>query len=265
MSFISLNQQVAVHERVVWHDLIEYSWLDTIKELSLPLAWVVFFLVTINFSFLAATICVSYTFLYALRVAHNAFHQALGLPAWAYNWVMLMMSWILIGSVHAVYVTHMYHHDHCLEGDDVEGQLAHHSFWKALMLSPIYPFRVHIRALKIASVDNRRWIIFELLSSTTIHLLILPALLGTNYLFYLVVMIVANLFSPMFSTWLVHRDCEKPGMQARSCRSATINFLTGNMFYHHEHHLFPAVPSRRMPELGARIDAHTRENGLMVF
>ena len=265
MSFMSLNQQVPLNQQVAWHDLTEHTLIDTIKEMSLPLAWLTFSLIAINFSFLLAIICVSYTFLYALRVAHNAFHRALGMPVRAYNWVMLVMSWILIGSVHAVSVTHMYHHDHCLEGDDVEGQLAHHSFWKALMLSPIYPFRVHIQAFKIASLENRRWIILELVSSATIHLFMLPTLLGVNYSLYLAVMILANLFSPMFSTWLVHRDCDNASSQARSCRSAIVNFLTGNMFYHHEHHLFPAVPSRRMPELGARIDRHTKENGLMIY
>jgi fatty acid desaturase len=34
-----------------------------------------------------------------------------------------------------------------------------------------------------------------------------------------------------------------------------LNFLTFGMFYHAEHHLFPAVPTRHLGELAARIDA----------
>ena len=39
--------------------------------------------------------------------------------------------------------------------------------------------------------------------------------------------------------------------------------LTYQMFYHVEHHLFPAVPTARLPELAARVDRvmpHLREH-----
>ena len=252
-------------KKIPWHDLTEYSVFDTLKELSLPFLWFVLSLVALNYLFLLGVICVGYTFLFGLRVAHNAFHRALGLPRWANDWVMLFISWILIGSNHAVYVTHMYHHKHCLEDGDAEGKLAHYSFWGAVLRSPIYPFQIHIKALKIASFDNQLWITLELLTSAIFHFVIFPTLIGSGYFIYLGMMLLANLLAPMFSTWIVHRDCEEQGGQARSCRSSTLNFLTGNMFYHHEHHLFPGVPSRRMPELGARLDAYTQETGLMLF
>ncbi|MEO1218871.1 MAG: fatty acid desaturase, partial [Bacteroidota bacterium] len=37
------------------------------------------------------------------------------------------------------------------------------------------------------------------------------------------------------------------------------NLLTYNMFYHLEHHLFPAVPTIKLPELARRIDKEVPE------
>jgi fatty acid desaturase len=42
---------------------------------------------------------------------------------------------------------------------------------------------------------------------------------------------------------------------ARTQRTWWKNFVTYNMFYHLEHHLFPAVPTIKLPELAKRIDA----------
>lgn len=254
-----------INRQVRWKDLTEYSVFETIRELSLPIIWFTAALAAMNFSIIVTAICTGYTFLFGLRVAHNSFHRALGLPAWANNWVMMGISWILIGSAHAIYVTHLYHHKHCLEDEDVEGQLARYPFWRALSLSPLYPFQIHIKALKICSPSIRRWIGLELVTSATLHLVIMPTIFGPNYFIYLSIMAFANLIAPMFGIWLVHRDCDNPAKQARSCRSTILNFLSGNMLYHHEHHLFPGVPSRKMRELSSRIDLHAKTSGLMIF
>jgi fatty acid desaturase len=44
-------------------------------------------------------------------------------------------------------------------------------------------------------------------------------------------------------------------MVARTVRNRAKAFVTYNMFYHVEHHLFPAVPTRRLPVLAKRLDA----------
>lgn len=48
-------------------------------------------------------------FLVGLRVVHNAFHYALGLPRWA-NGVLWIMSFVMVGSMHAVKFNHLRHH-----------------------------------------------------------------------------------------------------------------------------------------------------------
>jgi fatty acid desaturase len=44
---------------------------------------------------------------------------------------------------------------------------------------------------------------------------------------------------------------------ARTQRGWLKNFVSYSMFYHLEHHLFPAVPTGHLPELARRLDAAT--------
>ncbi|RYY59528.1 MAG: hypothetical protein EOO12_16145 [Chitinophagaceae bacterium] len=46
---------------------------------------------------------------------------------------------------------------------------------------------------------------------------------------------------------------------ARTQRSGCKNKITFSMFYHLEHHLFPAIPIIKLPELARRIDAAVPE------
>ncbi len=41
---------------------------------------------------------------------------------------------------------------------------------------------------------------------------------------------------------------------ARTQRTGLKNKITFSMFYHLEHHLFPSVPTIKLPELAKRID-----------
>ena len=42
---------------------------------------------------------------------------------------------------------------------------------------------------------------------------------------------------------------------ARTLRNEVKSFVSYNMFYHVEHHLFPAVPTCHLPALSKRLDA----------
>jgi fatty acid desaturase len=51
---------------------------------------------------------------------HNAYHYALGVSRAATEWVMLALSVLMLGSMHAVQVNHLRHHRYCLGEEDVE-------------------------------------------------------------------------------------------------------------------------------------------------
>ena len=61
-----------------------------------------------------------------------------------------------------------------------------------------------------------------------------------------------------FTVWTVHRGCDRRAL-SRTQRGRLVNLITANLFYHLEHHLFPAVPACRLPELARRIDAAAPE------
>ena len=61
-------------------------------------------------------------------------------------------------------------------------------------------------------------------------------------------------FTGFFAVWTVHHDCDRSHAIARTVRGGYKALLTFNMFFHVEHHLFPGVPTRHLPELARRLD-----------
>lgn len=57
-----------------------------------------------------------------------------------------------------------------------------------------------------------------------------------------------------FAVWTVHHDTHDTPELARTQCGRWKNKITFSMFYHLEHHLFPAVPTIKLPELAKRID-----------
>jgi fatty acid desaturase len=67
-------------------------------------------------------------------------------------------------------------------------------------------------------------------------------------------MIFAEFLMAFFAVWTVHHDTGENPEMARTQRGKWKNRITFSMFYHLEHHLFPAVPTIKLPELAMRID-----------
>ena len=67
-------------------------------------------------------------------------------------------------------------------------------------------------------------------------------------------MIVGECFTGFFAVWIVHRGCDEHSI-ARTQRGWLKNVVSYSMFYHLEHHLFPAVPTCKLSHLAARIEA----------
>lgn len=64
-------------------------------------------------------------------------------------------------------------------------------------------------------------------------------------------MFFINASSGLIAVWGLHHDCDEIG---RTERNPIVNALTFNLFYHAEHHLFPAVPTDNLPKLAKRLD-----------
>lgn len=227
--------------------------LDTVRELALPLPWLILSLVLYASPIWPAGAIASFMFfLCALRLNHEAIHGNLGLSRRGDGAVMHGLSAIMGGSNHAVAHGHMVHHAHVMGPDDFEGRCGHMTLGQVLCYGPRFPFDIARAAWTSGRPQLRRRIILDW--SLFIALCIGAILTGLDPLvFHVAVMIVAQCLTALFAVWITHQRVET-GAAARSQRGplARLAYL---MFYHREHHLFPKVPVRHLPRLADRLDA----------
>ena len=245
-----------LRREVIWRDLYAYQPWETVKEVLLPVPWLItafwastqaYYLVTIIASF--------YFFLTGLRVTHNAFHSCLGLPRIYNDSVMTILSVLMLGSLHAIQTTHLLHHRYCMTDKDVEGAVAKQGLWMTLFKGPLFPYVLHREGWLASNHKQRRWIALELLL-TIIWLASIWLLLDSDVLkIHSLLMLSAYCLSAFFAVWIVHHDCDHDSWDhSRTIRSKWKSLLVFNMFYHIEHHLFPQVPTCHLPELAKRLD-----------
>src|SRR5436305_13293124 len=107
--------------QIDWRDLATTTPYDAVRELLLPLPWLVGSLILAEYRLYPLALIVSFVFfLTGLRVVHGAFHYTLGLPRRATDIVMFGFSLAMLGSMHAVQWNHLRHHRHCFAEDDSE-------------------------------------------------------------------------------------------------------------------------------------------------
>ena len=239
-----------------WRDLTRVNRGQVASELLLSLPWLAGSLYLASQRLYDPALALSFTFFLAgLRQVHGACHYSVGVSRTASEWVLFVLSVIMLGSMHAVQVNHLRHHKYCLEEGDVEAMSARLSGWRALLSGPAFPLRLHRAALRYGSRSQRRWIRVEL-GANAIWIAAVFGILNVPALrYHVMVMAIGQCLTGFFAVWTVHHGCEpSPHRFARTMRGAWANFLTMHMFFHVEHHLFPRVPTCHLPKLAERLD-----------
>ncbi len=256
-----------LRKAVPWRDLVRLRWWEKLWELTLPLPWLVGSLWAYHAGWLAAGALASFFFfLTGLRLSHNAQHGSLGVPRAAHDGALATIGALMVSSGHAVQVTHLHHHRHCLDEDDIEAWPARLPWWRVLLMGPWFPISLHINAWKLGSREKRCWIAAELGAVASLALVAFarPELHALRW--HLLAMGAGECFVGFFAVWTVHHGCEAHGHIARTQRGFVKNFMTYSMLYHVEHHVFPAVPTCHLPTLARRLDAADPEAGrLQVY
>jgi fatty acid desaturase len=241
---------------IPWKDLLPLTRREVVTELTLSLPWLLGSLLLADRGVLPAALACSFMFfLTGLRQVHNAHHYALGVSKRATEWVMFALSVMMFGSMHAVQVNHLRHHRFCMGPGDVEAMSAHMPWWKALLTGPVFTVRTHNAALRHGGPASRSWIRAELAANVVVFVIVLAALDVAALRYHLVVMMLGQCFSAFFAVWSVHHGCDPAGVHSRTIRNRFIATAAYGMFYHLEHHLYPAVPTAHLAELARRIDA----------
>jgi fatty acid desaturase len=215
------NQSNMTHQELIrkveWKDLISLSVKETLIENSLTIPWFIISITLAYFGYyLLALPFSAFFFLTGLRQVHNGFHNSLGTNHFL-TWLTLFVNSILmLVSIHAVKFNHIRHHK-------VTWQLGNQHYRKNLVV--------------------------ELLAVA------LFIFMAVDFLIYHIsIMLVGEFLMAFFAVWTVHHDTHENPELARTQRVRWKNKLTFSMFYHLEHHLFPAVPTIKLPELAKRID-----------
>ncbi len=252
---------------VAWRDLVGLSRYEVLRELWLPLPWLAASLWLADQGWLLPALGCSFAFfLCGLRLVHNAYHYALGLPRAATEAVMLVLSVLMLGSMHAVQFNHLRHHHHCMDDEDVEALSARMGALKAIAVGPLFPVILHTTAWRLGGPRVRRWLGLEL----ALTLLIVAAVYGLSppgaLWYHVAAMGVGHCFTAFFAVWTVHHGCDRHHFIARTLRGRWKNLVSYHMFRHVEHHLFPAVPTCHLAHLSERLDAAAPElRAMQVF
>ena len=240
---------------VAWRDLCRLTWLETAHELTIMLPWLAASLIAAHYGWWPVALACSFmTFLTALRQCHNGDHLALGLTKRQTDWFLFVMSIVILGANHAIKYNHILHHRHCLEAEDIEGRSAEMSALGALAYGPLFPIQLHIKALTKAPRDIKAWVIAELVANAMWIGLVLFVFDVPALVYHVVAMAAAQCLTSFFCVWTVHNHAGQTYYPARTLRGRIANAVSYNMFLHTEHHLFPAVPTRKLHVLASRLD-----------
>lgn len=248
-----MNHTELIRE-IKWKDLKSLSVREMLIENNISLPWLLIslFLAWHGFYWVALPFSCFY-FLTALRQVHNGFHNALGTGKFLTWLSMYLNSILMMTSVHAVKFNHLRHHKYCLSEEDYEGKSASMTWYKAILYGPQHLFLIHWVTFKKAGKNYRKNMFLELLSILTFAGIVVYFRLNV-LIYHIFFMLAGELLMAFFAVWTVHHGThEDPGF-ARTQRGFWKNKLTFSMFYHMEHHLFPAVPTIKLPELAERID-----------
>lgn len=238
---------------IAWRDLARLEPAERWRELLLPLPFLLLARAGARFGLTALVLLGSaYFFLAGLRLVHDAFHSNLGLGRRATHALLLGLSGLMLGSMHAVRLTHLEHHRDCLGPGDVEGATSRRTAVGALAAGLAFPVALHHAAWRLGGPANRRWIALEL-SLTALCCCLALADVVPGLRDHVALMLLAQAMTGFFAVWTVHHDVDAEQQLARTLRHRVKSAVALGMFFHLEHHLFPRVPTCHLPALADRL------------
>jgi fatty acid desaturase len=240
---------------VRWQDLVAMRPLDGAVECLHPAPWLLgSWWLAAQGLWLPAAASSFMFFLTALRLNHEAIHRNLGFGRRGHQAVIHGLSLFMLGSNNAIAFNHLRHHAHLGRADDVEGKCGRMSLMRVLAYGPAFPVELHRTAWRRGDGRMKRRMIVDLaLNGAAAGAALASGSTALRY--HIAAMLLAQCLTGLFAVWITHRGCDGEALPARTQRSRLINFVSYNMFFHLEHHLFPAVPVRRLARLAARLDA----------
>ncbi|WP_235830398.1 fatty acid desaturase [Paenimyroides tangerinum] len=244
-----------IRKKTVWKDLNKLSMKGKIIENFLNIPWLIisWILAYKGYYFLAFLFSVIY-FLTTLRQVHNGIHNSLGLNKKNTRLSLLINSIFMSVSASAIKFNHLRHHKYNLSEEDYEGITATMKWYQAILYGPVFMFNIHLNTIKKGNSIYRKQLFLE-----TIFIIIfvfIAIYFKIHFLIYhIIVMMFFEGLMAFFAVWAVHHDTEENPEFPRTQRGAGWkSFISADMFFHLEHHLFPSIPTHNLKEVSKRLD-----------
>lgn len=244
-----------IRKNTNWKDLNKLSTKGKIIENCLNIPWLIIslFIAYKGYYFLAFPLSGIY-FLTTLRQVHNGIHNSLGLSRKATRISLLINSIFISVSASAIKFNHLRHHKYNLSKEDYEGITATMKWYEAILYGPIFMFNIHLNTIKKGNSTYRKQLFLE----TFLIILFVTISIYFKWIFFIYHIIVMMFFEGLmafFAVWSVHHDTEQNPEFPRTQRGAGWkSFISADMFYHLEHHLFPSIPTHNLKKISKRLD-----------
>lgn len=196
-------------------------------------------------------------FVFVVSYLHEVAHGLAGLNPRQTHWVLFVVSVLVLQSGHSFRASHLHHHAHCLEDDDLEGAPARMPLWRVLLAGPGYLPRLWSNSLRVTrSSRERRWMLAELVAALAVAGAAVAARAwSAGPLLYCTLVYLGSWAYPLTTAYLPHyKPGARPLDMARSWRGRIVPLLLMNLTYHLEHHLYPQVPGVNLKRLAQHLD-----------
>jgi beta-carotene hydroxylase len=198
--------------------------------------------------------------------SHDLVHHTLHLPRqWNDSWLSVI-ELLSLRSGTAYRLSHLHHHRHLLDGDDIEGAAAHGSLWRAFASGPTMQLRLWRWAWR-AHPEARIRLAIE---ASGVVLLTAAAIAATPYtvapLIYAALVVAGSWVFPVVTVYIPH-DARgtTPLSKTVLFRGCLARLVAFDHLYHLEHHLYPAVPHHHWRSLAVRLDPYFRSAGVTPY
>jgi beta-carotene hydroxylase len=241
------------------HDLLSVSVCRRVVTLATPFAWMAayFGFAALGWWPLAIISVMGLSFSSYGSTSHDLVHRTLHLPPRANQFFLVLIELLSFRSGTAYRLSHLHHHRHLLEPDDIEGAAAHGSLAHAILSGITLQFRLWLWALR----THRSARLALLGEAVGISVLAIGSVAAVRFslipLVYVGLVVAGSWSFPLVTVYLPH-DVDGRGLldRTRLFRGWFVRLVAFDHLYHLEHHLYPAVPHHHWKALADRLDPH---------
>lgn len=203
-------------------------------------------------------------FITYVSTSHDLLHRTLGYPRWLNECLLSLIEMLVLRSGHAFRISHLCHHRHFPDSEDMEGKAAKMPLWRALLEGVGQQTRLFVWAWRRGRSSEKRWMFVEGLWAASF--LIAAVLWWPKtpvFLVYAGLVVTSSWLYPVATVWIPHRaEASHVLFQTHAVRGLLVPELFLQHTYHLEHHLYPSVPSFNWKKLAQRLDPYLKSQGV---